>query len=155
MSEPIIEQIADWINDALDGQADPDGTLTLKSIRPKILDWQESDCAHGDVIIQLISIKTESSTMVGSRTESAIFNLYGIVRTLPADTKADTVLARLIETIRRSLFAGNTLGKACNSLALSIDCPGVELAVFNGGLEAIVTAEVVYQTALKDGYAAP
>lgn len=153
MAEPIIEQIAEWIKDALNGQADPGGTLTLKSIRPKILDWRESDFAHGDVIIELVAVNTISKTTVESRTEKGIFKCYGIVRNLPADTKADTVLARMTETIRRLLLAGNTGGKACGTLALNIDCPAVDLAIFNGGLETIVTVEVEYPTPLKDGYA--
>ncbi len=155
MAEPIIEQISDWINDALDGKADPDTTFTLRSVRPTVLDWEASDFAHGDVIIELGPIVTQSQTTVESRTEQATFKLYGIVRTLPANTKADTVLARMAETIRRLMFAGNADGQACGGLALNIDCPNVDPGIFNGGILAEVTAEVKYQTALKDGYAAP
>ena len=155
MSEPIIEQIAQWINDALDGVSDDDGTLTLRSIRPKILDWEPSHFAHGDVIIELGPINTESRTTTSSRTELAVFMLFGIIRELPADTMADTVLARFAETIRRTMLAGNALGQAAEGLALNIDCPEFYPALFEGGIEIVIKAEVKYQTALKDGYAEP
>jgi hypothetical protein len=155
MAEPIIEQIAQWINDALDGVQDPDATLTLRSVRPKILDWEESQFAHGDVIIELGPYDTQSTTTTSSRTELAVFMLYAIIRDLPVDTAADTVLARFAETIRRTILAGNALGRACGGLALNIDCPSVNEAIIDGGVEMIIKTEVLYQTALKDGYSAP
>jgi len=155
MSEPIIEQIADWINDTLDGKSDPAGTLTMRSVRPTILDWEASDFAHGNVIIELGPVVTVSRTTVESRTEKAIFKLYGIIRTLPEDTKADTILARMAETIRRTMLAGNANGQAMSGLALKIDCPNFDPGIFDGGILAEITAEVLYQTTLKDGYTAP
>jgi hypothetical protein len=152
MSEPIIEQIAQWINDTLDGVSDPDATLTLRSVRPKVLDWSEDDFRHGDLIIEIISIKTLARTTVDSRTELALFHLSGIIRDLPANTATDTVLARLIETIRRTLLAGNTLGRACDGLALNVECPETIFWLIKGGLVGEVSCEVKYQTALKDGY---
>jgi len=155
MSEPIIEQIAEWIADALDGEQDPDTTLTLNSVRPTILDWDVSQFAHGDVIIELDTSDTQSQRTTTSRTEKGKWLLYGIIRTLPADTAADTVLARIAETIRRLLLAGNASGQACGGLALNINCPNITYVSFDGGVTAIVSVEVVYMTALKDGYAGP
>ena len=155
MSETVHEQIAQWIANALDGKQDPDATLTLRAVRPKVLDWDVEDFQHGDVVIEAESITTESRTTTKSRTESAEWNLYGIIRTLPADTVADTVVSRLIETIRRILLAGNALGRACGGLALRIDCPSAGFEIFAAGLIAHVKVNVLYQTALADGYACP
>jgi len=149
--EPIVEKIAIWIEEEIDGVQDPDATLTLRAVRPKILDWQASDFKHGDVIIELIDGGTESKT-TSSRTELAEWRLYGIIRTLPADTAADTVLSRMAETIRRTLLAGNVQGQACGGLALNIDCPDVTYSIMSGGLVAEVTAQIKYVTDLADGY---
>jgi len=151
MSEPIIEQIAQWIENALDGAADPDTTLILRSIRPTILDWSELQLIHGDVIIGLISVKTESYTNT-SRTELAEFLLDGCVSQLPDSVKADTVLARFAETIRKTLLAGNTSGTACNGLAISLDCDETEFAVSEGGVDVLVKCKVIYTTNIFDGY---
>lgn len=152
MAEAIIEQIADWIKDAIDGTQDPGATLTMRAVRPAILDWDVSRYAHGDVIIELVSIDTEGKSTTSSRYESAQFSIYGIITTLPADTAVDTVLTRLSETIRRTLLAGNSGGQACGGLALNIDCPGVDYAAGPGCAVADVTAVVRYPTGLKDGY---
>ena len=151
MSEPIIEQIADWINDALDGVTDTDGTFTLRSIRPTILDWSQLQLIHGDVIIELGSIETVSRT-ASSRTEEAMFKLNGIITELAAGVKADTVLARFAETIRKTILAGNTSGTACGGLAVNIDCPAVDYEPIEGGVCTIVTCRVRYFTNYKDGY---
>ena len=152
MAEPVIEQIAQWINDALDGKQDPDKTLTLRAVRPKILDWNVQDFKHGDVIIEADSISTQNKTLDDSRGELAGFKCYGIIRTLPADTAADTIISRMIETIRRLLLAGNSGGKACGSLALHIDCPAASFDVMDGGVIADVDVQVTYRTGLNDGY---
>ena len=151
--ETVHEQIAVWIAAVLNGKQDPGATLTLRAVRPKILDWNVGDFKHGDVIIEAGPFATESRTTVQSRNESAEWDLYGIIRTLPADTAADTVISRMIETIRRLLLAGNVSGRACGGLALRIDCPLGDFGIFNGGMIAQVKVNVLYQTALKDGYA--
>jgi len=152
--EPIIEKIAVWIEEAIDGVKDPDATLTLRAVRPKILDWQASDFKHGDVIIELVSVGTLSKT-TSSRTEVAEWRLYGIVTTLPANTKADTVLSRMAETIRRVLLNGNKRGQACGGLALNLDCPDVTYSIMAGGVVAEVTCQVTYITNIADGYKTP
>jgi hypothetical protein len=152
MAEPVIEQIAQWIESALDGMQDPDATLTLRAVRPKILDWTMQDFKHGDVIIEANSIATQSRTLCESRTELAMFKCYGIIRTLPADTAADTVLTRMTETIRRLLMDGNIGGKACGGLAMNIDCPSSSFDVMDGGAIADIDVQIMYKTALWDGY---
>ncbi len=152
MAEPIIEQIAQWIEDALDGAQDPDATLTLRAVRPKVLDWTVQDFKHGDVIIEADTIATQGKTTSESRGELAPFKCYGIIRTLPADTAADTVVSRMIETIRRTLLAGNSAGRACGGVAIVIDCPNASFGLMDGGLIAEVDVQVTYRTGLKDGY---
>jgi len=154
MAEAIIEQIAAWIEEAIDGVQDPGATLTLRAVRPKILDWQADDFKHGDVIIELVDTGTMSKT-TSSRTELGEWKLYGIITALPADTAADIVLSRMAETIRRTLLAGNVRGQACGGLALNIDCPEVNYSIMSGGVVAEVTVQIKYITALADGYAAP
>ena len=154
MAEAIIEQIAAWIEGEIDGVQDPGATLTLRAVRPKILDWQADDFKHGDVIIEIVDSGTLSKT-ISSRTELGEWKLYGIITTLPADTAADIVLSRMAETIRRTLLAGNVSGQACGGLALNIDCPEVNYSNMSGGVVAEVTVQVTYITALADGYAAP
>lgn len=152
--EAIIEKIGVWIEEAIDGVQDPGATLTLRAVRPKILDWQASDFKHGDVIIELIDGGTLSKTTT-SRTELAELRLYGIITKLPANTAADTVLSRMAETIRRTLLSGNKRGQACGGLALNIDCPDVTYSIMSGGVVAEVTAQIKYVTALADGYKTP
>ena len=149
--EAIVERIAVWIEEAIDGVQDPGATLTLRAVRPKILDWQASDFKHGDVIMELIDGGTLSKT-TSSRTEVAEWRLYGIITTLPADTAADTMLSRMAETIRRVLLAGNKRGQACGGLALNIDCPETTYSIMSGGVVAEVTAQIKYITDLADGY---
>ena len=152
MNETIHEQISQWIAAALDGKQDPDATLTLKAIRPKVLDWGVEDFKHGDVVIEAGPLTTESRTTVQSRTEMGEWTCYGIIRTLPPDTVADTVISRMIETIRRLLLAGNASGRACGGAAVRIDCPAASFEICTGGLIAGVTVNVLYRTALLDGY---
>ncbi len=154
MSETIHEQIGQWIASALDGATDPDETLTLRSVRPKVLDWQVTDFQHGDVVIEADTLKTESTTGT-SRGEIAQWKLYGVIRDLASALAADTVVSRMIETVRRTLLAGNVAGQACGGLANNIDCLEAEFATFEGGLIAEVTARVVYRTAVLDGYTTP
>jgi len=149
--EAIVERIAVWIEEAIDGVQDPGATLTLRAVRPKILDWQALDFKHGDVIMEIIDGGTLSKT-TSSRTELAEWRLYGIITTLPADTAADTVLSRMAETIRKTLLSGNKRGQACGGLALNIDCPEVTYSIMSGGVVAEVTAQIKYVTALADGY---
>ena len=149
--EAIVERIGIWIEESIDGVQDPGATLTLRAVRPKILDWQASDFKHGDVIIELIDGGTLSKT-TSSRTELAEWRLYGIVTTLPANTAADTVLSRMAETIRRILLSGNKKGQACGGLALNIDCPENTYSIMSGGVVAEVAVQVTYVTAIADGY---
>ena len=150
--ETVHEQIAQWIAAALDGQQDSDATLTLQSVRPKVLDWTVEDFKHGDVVIEADGIETESRTTVSSRTEKAAWSCHGIIRELPADTAADTVLSRMIKTISRLLLAGNSAGTACGGVAIRIDCPKADFEIMSGGMVAEVTVEVLYRTALLNGY---
>lgn len=149
--EAIVERIAEWIEGAIDGVQDPGATLTLRAVRPEILDWLAEDFKHGDVIMEIIEGATLSKT-TSSRIEVAEWKLYGIIRTLPANTAADTVLSRMAETIRRTLLSGNQRGQACGGLALNIDCPEVSYSIMSGGVVAEVTAQVKYVTDLADGY---
>jgi len=154
MAEAIVEQIAAWMKNAIEGVQDPAETLTLRAVRPKILDWQAEDFKHGDVIIEITNTGTLSITTT-SRTEQAEWKLYGIVRTLPENTVADTVLSRMAETVRRTLLAGNVSGQACGGLALNIDCPEVNYSIMNGGVVAEVSCQIKYITDLADGYSGP
>ena len=152
--EAIVERIAEWIEGELNGVQDPGKTLTLRAIRPKILNWLEEDFKHGDVIMEIIDVVTLSKTTT-SRTELAEWGIYGIITTLPADTAADTVLSRMAETIRKVLLSGNKRGQACGGLALNIDCPETTYSIMLGGVVAEVTAQIKYVTALADGYKSP
>ncbi|MBA7613750.1 hypothetical protein ES703_21006 [subsurface metagenome] len=156
MAEPIIEQIAAAIETAIDGKQDPDTTLTLRAVRPKILDWITADFKHGDVVIEARTSATqEEEKTTSSRLELGSWMLYGIITTLPADTAADTMLHRMAETIRRILLAENDEDQVFSGLAFDIECPLVNYEVMSGGVVAEVTVQVRYDTALADGYAAP
>lgn len=140
----VSGRIIDWLGNLLDGVADPGATLMLNVVRPGIIDPDESRIADSDVFIVGIDqqIKTESTRP--SRLATALLRLYGIVRELPADTAADTVLSRLTETIRRTILAGNVRGKACDGLALNLDCPVVGIAPAPGCSMTIVDVMVKY-----------
>jgi hypothetical protein len=155
MAETINEQIAAWINDAIDGQADPDATFTLRAVRPKILDWDEAKFQHADVLIELVSIETQSKTTVQSRTELGTWLLTGIIRELPDNTAADTIATRMAKTIQALMLAGNVAGQACGGLALNVACPKIVFGAGRGFVGAEVTVTIKYQTALADGYAGP
>lgn len=144
--EPIVEQLAVWIETAIDGRQDPDGTLTLRAVRPELLDWENDTYRHGDVVLVLESIETQSKTNT-SRTELATWTLHGVVKKQTAGTAADTVLARMAETIRRLVLAGYAGGQA-----LLIDCGKVVFRDIEGGVTAGVTVTVKYQTDVDDGY---
>lgn len=151
MAEPIIEQLTAWIATALDGKQDPDLTLTLKSVRPGMEEWDLTSFSHGDCIIEVDTVETADRTST-TRQEKGTWKIYGIVTTLPSSTGLDTVMSRMAETIRRSLLAGNndtTPGKACGGLAQTINCPHV---IYSPGPMVIVTTEVEYWTDYKDGY---
>jgi hypothetical protein len=153
MAEAIIEQIAVWIKDALDGVQDPDGTITLRSIRPKIINWQELQLDHGDCIIEIASIENVAQTTVESKFKTAMFRLNGIITELPADTAADTVLFRMCETIRRTVLAGYSERPKFGGLSvLNISCPSIDFEPIEGGLAVIVNCKVEYSTDLFDGY---
>jgi hypothetical protein len=149
--EPIVERISEWIEGAIDDVQVPGAGLTTRAVRPKILDWQAQDFKHGDVIMEIIDQGTMSKT-TSSRQELAEWRLYGIIRILPANIAADTILTRMAETIRRILLSGNQRGQACGGLALNIDCPEVNYSIMSGGLVVEVTCQVIYVTALSDGY---
>ena len=167
--EPIVEQIAQWIETAIDGLQDPDGTLTLRAVRPKLLEWEVSNYLHGDVIIEASGSVDPQETGEGakraktneSRTEVSWWLLHGVIKKLPDNTAADTMLARMSETVRRLMLAGNVAtagnsgGHACDNLAMHIDCPDWAYGIIDGAVVAEVRVEVRYQTALADGYAAP
>lgn len=152
MAETIHEQIAAWIAAAIDGQADPGGSMTLRAVRPKILEWSVEDFVNGDVIIEAEDLKTQSRRTTASRTELGRWNLYGIINQLPADTAADTYISRMIETMRRLMLAGNSQGGACGGLAHSIECPEAGFGIMTGGVVAEVVVHVLYSTGLYDGY---
>ena len=151
MDEPIIEQIAAWIEGAIDGQQDPAGTMTLQAVRPTIIDWETNNCKHGDCIIELAGFTKESVTSC-SLIERATWIITGFVRELPASTAADTVLARMGETLRRLLMGGNSKGRAAGGIARAIDCPDAVYGTAAGAVVVQMTVEVVYETSLYDGY---
>jgi len=152
MSEPIIEQIAVWISDALDGKSDPDGTITLRSVRSSILNVTELQLIHGDVLIELAGKKTKSTDMSSFRTETGTFTVAGFVSNIPDDSFADTYLIRVAETICKFLMAGNTDAQPLNGLAESIDCPEYILMNSVGGVDVIVTCNVTYSTNIYNGF---
>ena len=148
MPEPIIEQIADWIFDALDTVQDPDETFTLSAIRPQMEEWDKTSFSHGDCIIENDSLETVRFS-TESREEKGIWKIYGIVATLPDNTSLDIVMNRMSETIRRNLMGGNLKGKACGGVATHLNCPNV---MYAPGPMVVVTVEVSYWTHVHDGY---
>ena len=139
--EAIVERIAVWIEEELNGVQDPGATLTLRAVRPKILDWQASDFKHGDVIIEFIKSGPYDIT-TSSRIELAEWKLYGIITTLPDNTDADTALEHMAETIKNILLNGNKRGRACGGMAVNIDCPEVLYREMTGGVVAEMTVQV-------------
>ncbi len=117
----LPKKIAQWIAEALDGVTDPDETLTLNVIQPGILDTFESHFADGDVFVIGEDDVLDTESTEPSRLVTALIKVYGVaVRT---GETADKLLSRITETIRRTLLAGNSKGRACDGLALNIDCP--------------------------------
>jgi len=149
--EPIVERIAVWIKDAIDGAQDEDQTITLAAVRPTIVDWNVEDYKNNDAIIEIID-KVTLEKAGSKRKEVAEWKIYGIIRELPANTAADTHLCRMCETIRRVMFRGNVKGQACGGLALNIDCPEDNFSIMTGGIVAEVTVQVQYWTAIDSGY---
>jgi len=117
----LPKKIAQWIAEQLEGVTDPDGTLTLKVIQPGILDIFESHFENGNIFVIGEDDDMETETTEPSRLITTLIKVYGIaVRT---GETADKLLSRITETIRRTLLAGNSKGRACDGLALNIDCP--------------------------------
>lgn len=139
-----LGDIADWIARELDGLPDPGGSLTLRVVRPGILDAGESHFADSDVFLCGIDEDVKTRTVTPGRLSTALLRLYGIVRELPAATAAGTVLSRVAETIRAPILAGNVAGRACGGLALNIDCPNTGFAPAPGCEMAIVDVAVKY-----------
>jgi hypothetical protein len=139
-----LSGIADWIANALDGQKDPDETLTLRIVRPDINDHADSHFLHADVFLCGVEERVKTETTDPNRFVTAIFKLYGVIRSLPELTSVDTVLSRIAETIRRLVLAGNVGGLACDGLALTIDCPTVRFLPGTGFEVAEVTVVTKY-----------
>jgi hypothetical protein len=139
-----LGRIADWIAAALDGQEDPDETLTLRIVRPGINDHGDSHFLHADVFLCGIEERVKTETTGPYRFATAIFKLYGVIRSLPELTAVDTMLSRIAETIRRLILAGNSGGRACDGLALNIDCPTVDFLPGKGFEAAEVIVKVKY-----------
>lgn len=154
MSEPILEQIAQWIESAVDGVTDDTATVSLNVVRSTMIDWELPQFKHGDVLLELESVDPdEEDSSLDARVEIATWALYGIVVTLPTGTAADTILTRTSETIRKTLLAGNVAGqRACNNLAVQIDCPSTQYARAPGMALAVVTCQVKYETRINDPY---
>jgi hypothetical protein len=151
MDEPIVEQLAQCIADAIDGQRGPAGTMTLRAVRPNLLDWGDNDCKHGDCVIELTDVKTQSATS-DSRIMLGTWLVFGVVRTEDSAVPTDRVICRMAETIRRLLLAWNSHGRACGGLARKIDCPKAAFGDIGGGVGVEVTVTVEYETAIGDGY---
>jgi len=139
-----LGRIADWIATALDGQKDPDELLTLRIVRPGINDQADSRVLHADVFLCGIEEKVRTETTEPNRFVTAIFKLHGVIRSLPDLTAVDTMLSRIAETIRRLILAGNVGGRACEGLALTIDCPTVRFMPGAGFETAEVTVVTKY-----------
>jgi len=151
MAEPIVEQISQWIQSNLDGVQDPDTTLTINAERPKISGWNVTDYADSDVVIVILTTRTTELSS-DSRQETGVWRLYGIIDQDSDSTELDTKMARLSETIRRTLIGGNSNGKACGGIATYIDAPDVDYSIAEGCAVVIVTCEVDYWTDGLDGY---
>ena len=143
MAKAIIERIANWIKDAIDGVQDTVAILTFNVVCPKIVDWQVQDFKHGDVIMEFVTAGPgEIKTTSGSCEEVADWSLYAIITKLPDNMDADTVLDHMAETIQRALLSGNKRGRACGGLALNIGCPEIKYGAMAGGLVIDVSVRV-------------
>lgn len=139
--EKIVEQISEWIVAELNGLQDPDQLLTLRMVRPKIVDWQVTDFKHGDVVMELGNIEPYEVTS-SSRMWLGEWKLYGIITTLPTGTDADDMLDLMSELIRSKLLSGNKRGRACEGLALNISCPDVNYGSMAGGVVTEMTVNI-------------
>jgi hypothetical protein len=148
--ESIHEQIAQWLAAALDGQSDPDGIITLRAVRPKILDWTVEDFKHGDCIILADRIKIKGDgyetieTLYGSRSQIGTWWIQVVIRQLPEDISGDAYINKVMEMVQSILLAGNSGGRACNGLALNIDCPEMNFEMCIGGLIAEIIVNIEY-----------
>jgi hypothetical protein len=141
--EQIVQQLSEWIEAELNGLQDPGALLTLRVVRPKIVDWQVSDFKHGDVVMEFGNIEpylvTDSSRMwLGE------WKLYGILTTLPAGKDADDMLDLMSELILSKLLDGNRNGRACEGLAVNISCPDANYGSMSGGVVTELTVNIRY-----------
>lgn len=152
MAAAIIEQIAVKIYDALDGVSDPDETITLQSVRSKILNINDLRLVHGDVLIEYVGKETISNDLSSFRTENGVFRVTGFVSSIPSDSYADTYLIMVAETICKYLLEENDDTSPLGGLALSVDCPKYVLMDSEGGVDVIVDCIVEYSTNIYDGF---
>ena len=139
--EQVVKQISEWIEEEINGLQDPDATLTLRVVRPKIVDWQVTDFKHGDVIMEYGN-KEPYDVTTSSRLWLGEWKLYGIITTLPDNTDADDMLDLMSELIQSKLLSGNKNGRACQGLALNISCPDVNYGSMAGGVVTELTVNV-------------
>ena len=137
---------------AIDGVSDPDGTITLRALRSKILNVAELELVHGDALIEYAGKETISMDMSSFRTEKGTFNITGFVSSIPDGLYADTYLIAVAETICKYLMAANEDDKPLDGLALSVDCPKYVLMDSVGGVDVIVTCEIEYSTNIYNGF---
>ena len=139
--EKVVDQISEWIEEEINGLQDPDGILTLRTVRPKIVDWQVTDFKHGDVIMEFVNVEPYDITST-SRLWLGEWKLYGIITTLPDNTDADDMLDLMSEMIRSTLLGGNKMGRACGGLALNISCPDTSYGSMAGGVVTEMTVNI-------------
>ena len=139
--EQVIKQISEWIEEEINGLQDPDGILTLRVVRPKIVDWQVTDFKHGDVIMEFVNVEPYDITS-SSRLWLGEWKLYGIITTLPDNTDADDMLDLMSELIQSKLLSGNKHGRACGGLALNISCPDTSYGSMTGGVVTEMTVNI-------------
>lgn len=151
MSKPVVEKIEQWIADTLDGVSDTESLITLNSVRSNILDWDVSSYAHGDILIDIVSIETLQKDYEVERKEKVIFKLCLIIRKL-GDNSADTLLNQGAELIRQTLLADADRERVCGSMAESIECLAIMFGMDDGCVIAEVTVEIEYYTDIKDGF---
>lgn len=139
--EKIVEQISEWIKEEIAGLQDPDGILTLRVVRPKIVDWQVSDFKHGDVVMEFGN-KEPYDVTTTSRLWLGEWKLYGIITTVPDNSDADDMLDLMSELIQSKLLGGNKHGRACGGLALNISCPDTNYGSMTGGVVTEMTVNI-------------
>lgn len=139
--EKIVKQISEWIEEELNGLQDPDKILTLRTVRPKIVDWQVTDFKHGDVVMEFVNVEPYDIT-TSSRLWLGEWKLYGIITTLPDNTDADDMLDLMSDLILSKLLSGNKRGRACGGLALNIRCPDTSYGSMAGGVVTEITVNI-------------